>query len=477
MSARAAAGPLAGARLAVLSLGLLAVCVAGTGAVQLAVFTQSSDLKFAITVLVPLLVVSVLASREPVAASAFVLIALAPFGGFNATFAGISVPLIAPLCIGGVIVALLAPGELRRSAANPVPIALAVVLLAIPLLSGSSPSHYAGLLATLGAAGFVAARACSRPGGATVVLTGLVAAAVIQASIELWQLRTGQALNFYGMAGTPVLGRDYFYQFEDAIRPSGSLYDPISLGNVLAIALPAAASLALRARSLAARLAYVAAGTWIMLALVLTLSRMSWIAGFLGVVVVVVLQERGRLKAAAAIAAAVAVALAVGFAVNGSSLGKRLESVVAPTDSTTANHIEDRRRTQLWEATSSIIAEHPIAGVGFGELQNSLVGKYPASVPGIHAHSTYLQVLGEGGLLAGIAFAAAILAAILTVARAVRRRVPHAIALAGSLIAVLTCWTTDYTVRYLAMGATFAIVFGGIAALRNHPGEGAHARA
>jgi hypothetical protein len=477
VSARAASVPFAGTRTAVLGLGLVAVCAAGTGAAQLALFNRASDLKFAITVMVPLLVVSVLASREPVANSAFVVIALAPFGGFNTTLAGISVPLIAPLCIGGVIVALVAPGQIRRTPTNPVPIALAVVLLAVPLLSGSSPSHYAGLLATLGASGFVAARACSRPGGTTVVLTGLVAAAAIQASIELWQLRTGQALNFYGTAGTPVLGRDYFFQFENVFRPSGSLYDPISLGNVLAIALPAAAGLALRTRSFGARVAYAAAGMWIMLALVLTLSRMSWIAGVAGVVVVVLLQQRGRITAAMAIAGAVALVLAIGFAVDGSSLGQRLDSVVAPTSRTTINHAEDRQRTQLWEATGSIIAAHPIAGVGFGDLQHNLVGKYPSSVPGIHAHSTYLQVLGEGGLLAGLAFATALLAAILTVARAVRRRVPHAVALAGTLVATLICWSTDYTARYLAVGATFAIVFGAIASLRNDSGERGRAAA
>jgi O-antigen ligase len=477
VSARAGAGPIAGAgaragpRIAVLLLGLAAVYAAGTGAAQLALFSRSSDLKFAVTVILPVLLVSVVASREPVVISAFMLIALAPFGGFDTTLGGVQVPLIAPLCVGAAFVALVAPGEIRRTPTNPVPIALAGVLLAVPLLSGPSPAHYAGLLATLGAAGFVAARACSRPGGTRIVLAGLVTSAVIQASIELWQLRTGQALNFYGAAGAPVLGRDYFYQFESVIRPSGSLYDPISLGNILALALPAAIGLGVSARSLAARLAWAGAGMWIMLALVLTLSRMSWIAGVVGAVVVVVLQERGRFAAALAVAGAVALVLTIGFAVDGTSLGQRLDSVVAPTKSTTANHAEDQRRTQIWTATGEIIAAHPIAGVGFGELQYSLVDKYPDSLPGIHAHSTYLQVLAEGGLLAGLAFATALLAAILTVARAVRRRVPYAAALAGSLVAILVCWTTDYTARYLAVGATFAVVFGAISALRNDPGD------
>jgi O-Antigen ligase len=461
----------AGARIALLALGLVAACAAGTGAAQHELFDRPSDLKYAVTVIVPLLAVSVIASREPVTRSAFLLIVLAPFGGFDSTISGVQVPLIAPLCVGAVLVAMLAPGELTRMRMNPVPLALAAVLLAVPLLTGSSPAHYLGLLATLGAAGFVAARACSRPSGTSIVLAGLVTSAVVQASIELWQLRTGHALNLYGSAGAPVLGRDYFYQFEDVFRPSAALYDPISLGNLLAIALPAAVALALRASSPWVKLAWAGSGLWIMLGLVLTLSRMSWIAGVVAVVVVVALQERGRLVAATAIAASVVIVLMAALVVDGSSLGKRLDSVIAPTSTKTANHVEDRTRTRIWAATGDIIAQHPIAGVGFGELHRDLAGNYPDSRPGVHAHSTYLQVLGEGGALAGLAFAMVLAAAVVTVARAVRRRVPHAVALAGSLVATLTCWSTDYTVRYLAVAATFATVFGAISALRYAPGE------
>jgi O-antigen ligase len=186
---------------------------------------------------------------------------------------------------------------------------------------------------------------------------------------------------------------------------------------------------------------------------------------------VVLLQERGRITAVLGIACAIALVLSIALAVDGASFGKRLESVVAPTSRTTANHAEDRTRQRIWHATGDVIARHPITGVGFGELHAELAGSYPDSRPGVHAHSTYLQVLGEGGILAGIAFVMVLLAAILTVARAVRRRAPHAIALAGSLIATLLCWATDYTVRYLAVAATFAVVFGAISALRNVAGE------
>ena len=313
-----------------LGLGLAAASAAGMGAAQLALFSRPSDLKYVVTVLVPVIAAFVVASREPVVTASFLLLVAAPFGGFNTTISGIEVPLIAPACIGALAIALVCPGEAGRPLTNPVPMALLGVLIAVPLLAGSSPAHYAGLIATIGATAFVIARACSRPGGMTIVIAGLVASAVVQASIALWQLRTGQALNVYGTAGTPVLGRDYFYQFEDVFRPSGSLYDPISLGNLLAIALPAAMALSLRARSLGPRLVWAASGVWILLALVLTLSRMSWIAGTLGVLVVVALQERGRLRALLAITGAAAIALMIGFAVDGPSLEKRLQSVIAP---------------------------------------------------------------------------------------------------------------------------------------------------
>ncbi len=79
-------------------------------------------------------------------------------------------------------------------------------------------------------------------------------------------------------------------------------------------------------------------------------------------------------------------------------------------------------------------------------------------------------MLGEGGAVGGLALAMILVGSLLTVARGVRRRTPHAIALAGSLVATLTCWTTDYTVRYLAVATTFAVVFGAISALETVPG-------
>jgi O-antigen ligase len=470
VSTRANASPVEGLRIAVLGLGLAAVCIAGTGVAQLGLFSRPSDLKYAVTIILPLLAVSVVAAREPVKTTALALLLLAPFGGLASTVAGVQVPLIAPLCVAAVVVALVARGELSRSTRNSVPIALAVVLIAVPLLSGSSPAHFAGLFATIAAVAFVTARACARPGGMTVVLGGLVATAFVQASLEFWQRRTGSALNLYGAVEQPVLGRTYFYRFGDVVRPSGALNDPISLGNLLAIALPAAVALSLRSKTAGWRIVWAAAAFWIALALVLTLSRMSWIGGAAGVCVVVALQERGRLRAMLAIACAGALLFAAGTAVDGASFGQRLSSVFAPTSQTTANHIEDQTRTQIWAATGATIAAHPIAGVGFGDLQQKLAGSYRGSRLGGHAHSTYLQVLGEGGAIGGLALLVILVGSILTVARGVRRRIPHAVALAGTLVATLTCWTTDYTVRYLAVAATFAVVFGAISALEGVPG-------
>ncbi len=401
MSTRASAGPVDGLRIAALGLGLLAVGIAGTGAAQFALFAQQSNLKYAVTVFVPLLAVSVVAAREPVKTTAVVMLVLAPFGGYTTTFGGIQVPLIAPLCLGAVIVALLARGELSRTTRNPVPTALAMVLIAVPLLTGSSPAHFAGLLATIGAAAFVTARACARPGGMKVVLAGLVTTAFVQASLELWQLHSGTALNLYGGAQPSAPGQSAFYQFENVARPSGALYDPISLGNLLAIALPVAVALSLRARSGGERIIWAAAGFWIALALMLTLSRMSWIGGILGVCLVVILQERGRIAAVLTIAGAAAAILAVGTVVDGASLGKRLESVIAPTSQSTANHIEDQTRTKIWAATRTTIADHPIAGVGFGELQRKIAGSYPGGRLGGHAHSTYCRCSARAAPSAG----------------------------------------------------------------------------
>jgi hypothetical protein len=74
--------------------------------------------------------------------------------------------------------------------------------------------------------------------------------------------------------------------------------------------------------------------------------------------------------------------------------------------------------------------------------------------------STYVQVLGEAGPAGGLA----LLLVCGDLARGLRRERVLCAGLSGALVSLLTMWMTDYTVRYLAVATTFAVLFGAIAA-------------
>ena len=94
-------------------------------------------------------------------------------------------------------------------------------------------------------------------------------------------------------------GRIYFFAFGKENRPTGSLYDPISLGNILALACPLALVLAATARTATARLLALVAVLLIGIGLTLSLSRMSWIGAVAGAAVaIVLLPSRHRWRAA-----------------------------------------------------------------------------------------------------------------------------------------------------------------------------------
>jgi O-antigen ligase len=84
------------------------------------------------------------------------------------------------------------------------------------------------------------------------------------------------------------------------------------------------------------------------------------------------------------------------------------------------------------------------------------------------AQSTYLQFLGEGGIL-GAGALVLLLGAQARVLREGRRDPRNRIvvaALTGATAALMIEWTTDVTVRYAPVAASVAVIFGAAAALR-----------
>jgi O-antigen ligase len=457
---------LAQRRALVAGLGLLAL-VSASGVTVAHVFHQPSLLKYAATVAAPLVLVALVAAPNPLALMTGLLVVAAPFAGYVMTVAGTRVPLLAPvLVVAAYCAAFSQPVNGRRSALSTAGV-LMVLALIVPLAESATRSQVLATLASLFAAAWLAARAAAREDGMVTVTWGFLAAAVIQAALALWQRSTGHQLNLYGSAGLQSFHYNgYFFGFQNAIRPPGAFYDPISLGNMLAIAVPLTLGLIVRygRRRDPAKLALALAGLAIVIAgLVVTLDRMSWIAALLGLATVVLLlpgRQRRRVLVVAVLAVGVLVLL--GGVGSQSTVGQRAASIIHPLNETGTGN-GDVLRIEIWQRAVAEFRTHPLSGVGLGRFQGILAGELaPAGTQG-HAHSTYLQLAVEGGILALLGLLAVIVALRLDL-RLIRRMDPlWGAALTGGAFALLACWITDVTIRYSGVATYMGVLFGLIA--------------
>jgi O-antigen ligase len=209
----------------------------------------------------------------------------------------------------------------------------------------------------------------------------------------------------------------------------------------------------------------MAAGMCIGLGLVLTFSRMSWIAALAGLALAVLLRPKGtRARLAGGMALLGGLAIVIAVAAAGPTLGTRYNSIFHPTGAGVSTANGDRTRQQLWKAALDVAVQHPVAGVGFDKLAPELAAHVADVSILSHAHSTYLQLAAEGGFVLGIGALALFALALGRDLRHGLRTSPLAAGLAGSILALAICWTTDYTIRYEAVAASVAPVIGLIAA-------------
>ena len=217
----------------------------------------------------------------------------------------------------------------------------------------------------------------------------------VQGAIAIWQFHTGHQLNLYGGAQESVFGGDYFFSFDDINRPTGGLDDPISLGNVLALGLPAILYTALTAAACAARRAIVGAGV-VVYALTLSLSRMSWFGALAGVLLAIVASSPWtRVTTAVGVGLVAVVTVSIAMAAGGQALVDRFDTALAPTARTSVTAEGDRTRLRLWDAGEDLALSNPITGVGFGDLHTEL-GKYGLDYGS--AHPRALDVPDARGL-------------------------------------------------------------------------------
>jgi putative inorganic carbon (hco3(-)) transporter len=247
-------------------------------------------------------------------------------------------------------------------------------------------------------------------------------------------------------------------------RAQAGFAQPNVLGFFLVMAIPAAVALSIRGRGIVrVVMAVMAAGAlW---GLMLSLSRTSLVGTALGLGLLLFVPAFRRV-ALVAIAALAVFALANFQAIQESQqvsvVTKRLATLGQ------AQIVESDPRLKIWETTPSIIADHPILGVGAGNF--SIAARHYdvldlENQPFDHAHDVPLTIAAELGLPGLLVFAwfAVLLARL--VGRAVSARGdpalgPLLLAVAAAMVGSAVTSAGDYPPRTNVIAATFIVLVG-----------------
>jgi O-antigen ligase len=465
-----------GLRALVVVGAIVATMLGACGITTRALFTETSDIKYLVTVMAPVIAAFVALAADPLRLLFALAVVVAPFT-FVTSIGGVALsPLIVVLAAAMVVVALsLERG--RSHTATGLCVLAALALLTGPVVLSRAPATYALWLGVLTTTGWLAFQIAQEPGGLRLVLGLVVASAGVQAVLAIWEAKTGQRLNLYDVSGQSAVSSQDFFNFEREKRPSGAMPDPISLGNVLALACPLVVALANETRSRLTALALLGAAGVICVGVAFTLSRMSWIGAVVGVLVtLVLLPPPARVRSGIAVVCVLALVVQFALAFGGTALNDRFASIQAPTSRVNQTSGGDQIRLALWRAAVGVAKTDPVFGTGYGRLVPELAKRTDGVAPGGHAHSVYLQFLAE----AGIAGALALLLVIAGVVRDLWRGLKDhrdgdlrllTAGIAGSVACILVVWITDYNIRYTQVGAMVAVVFGAAAAQRTlaHP--------
>jgi O-antigen ligase len=252
-------------------------------------------------------------------------------------------------------------------------------------------------------------------------------------------------------------------------RAQASFAQPNVLGFFLVMAIPAAVVLSARGRP-AARAVMAVAAVMAIWGLMLSLSRTS-LAGTglaLGVLLFLPAFRRIALAAIAALALFALVNLqALEESQQLSVVTERLASLGR------AQVVRSDYRLEIYRTTPSIIASHPLLGVGAGNY--SVAAKRYAlldqnDLPFDHAHDVPLTIAAELGLvgllaLAWLAIAVALLAAQALRARGDPQRGHLLLGLAATMAGVAVISLGDYPPRTNAIAGTFIVMVGALAGL------------
>lgn len=307
-------------------------------------------------------------------------------------------------------------------------------------------------------------------------LTGLIFAVVLTSAVE----SEGELIRVsaFGAAGMAVASLYGLYQSYVGVKVDillvdmrynadmpGRIYsffqNPNTLGQILVMLIPLSIGLIFASRTFWGRLAALAASGLGILALVLTLSRGSWL-GLMVAAVVFVALYRYQLLPLFILAAAALVPFLPETIINRalSSFNFRDTSISS--------------RFPIYEASFKSILHSPVLGAGLG---SELVWKffarygfYKGTLTFAHLHNIFLQLWIECGLFGMLAFAGTSLSVFKESARAAARSrsalKPLLIGGASALTGALVCGMTDYIWYYPRALCVFwflmGILFAGI---------------
>jgi hypothetical protein len=454
--------------LATLCLAAPMTLLGAAGWTQTILFANPSPAKYALTVILPMLMAAVIMARRPYLVLVGATIVIAPAATLQMGLLGVNfgaLAVVGLLAAGPILLGLTRPVG-RSALGRALPWALVLALPAV--VRGVTPWDGFGVAVAAVGVAYLCARAVRIPGGVAVVLGSSLASLVLQASVGIWEYLTHREVDLYH--GTVYSAADYFFDFRDQPRPTGMFPDPISLGTALLAAIPVglvAVHLLARARRWAAAVAVGALVAVVGVGLALTLSRMAWLGGLAAVVVVVLLAPRpARFRIGRSAVVLLALLILGALTLGGASLVERASSVSDPTAAGVATAGGDRDREAYWRYAIDAGLANPVAGIGAGNLTPLLVARAPNAGPFTHAHSVYLQIFAESGLL-GAAAVALLVTGLLRDLRRVRRRAPIlAAGLGGALAGLAVAGLTDVVlIKYVPVAATVAPLAGLIAGL------------
>jgi O-antigen ligase len=455
-------------RVLVFGLGCVLSLLAITGVLDATMFVKPSTIKYIVTVVGAALLVLLPTIRAPLRPLVGLAILVAPIN-FVTTFSGLGVTPLLAIDLVALLVAL------PRHTIGSSSLGFASVLFAALLVPALAQSRGVGSwvlwLALTLVTGWLTYLVACEPGGPRFVIVMLALTGLIQGALAVWEFRSGHQLNLYSLSGTTATSGNYYFKFGSLTRSSGTLPDPIGLGQVLALCIPMFVALAAAMRRPVAALAVLGGLVVAALGLALSLSRESMVGALAGLILaLLLLPGRSRLRGWVSVGGMLVVVAVLALSFGGRQLSTRVKSILNPT----ANHLRtaqgDVARQRIWQGALRVSEHHPM-GVGFGRITEYLPKYGLPTAASAHAHDTYLQFLAEGGVFGLLALLVVVVAAVRDLARGFASERLWVAGSAGGLLATLIVWLTDVEVRYVQVSAVVAVLLGLIAALAARRGR------